>query len=120
MNHEIKIFQVPAILDGISPRKDGSMTLRFITNEIKDVEEKSKLMEFYQTFGWMQFSDQSIHQVPREAPAREAGVKTPSQRLRATLYVLWQDRYSDQPFEAWYENQMNKITDRIKKELPPK
>lgn len=114
---DIKLFQVPAILDGVTPRKDGGVSLRFVTNEVTK-EQKVNLMEFYQSFGWLQFSDQAIHTIPRESPTREAGVKTPSQRLRSTLFVLWQDKYSDQPFDPWYEQQMNKIIERIKQELP--
>lgn len=116
---DIKIFQVPAILDGVTPRKDGGVSLRFVTNEVSK-EQKVSLMEFYQSFGWLQFSDQAIHTVPKEAPTREAGVKTPSQRLRASLFVLWQERYADQPFDPWYEKQMEKFINKVKEELPPK
>lgn len=116
---EIKVFQVPAVLDGVTPRKDGGVSLRFVTQEVSK-QQKVALMEFYQAFGWIQFSDQAIHSVPKEAPTREAGVKTPSQRLRATLFVLWQERYSDEPFDPWYEKQVEKIINRIKQELPEK
>lgn len=112
-----RVFQIPAILDGISPRKDGSMTLRFVTNEITDVKDKTKLMGFYQSFGWCQFSDQSIHQVPDKPAVREAGDKSQSQRLRASLFVLWKQRYSDVPFDNWYSIQMEKIINRIQSEL---
>lgn len=108
-----KLFQVPAILDGVSPLKDGGLSLRFHTNEIKESSEKTKVMDFFSTFGWLQFSDQSIHTIPKEAAHREAGSKTPSQRLRASLFVLWQKRYSDMPFDPWYESQMEKIIARV-------
>lgn len=115
---QIKIFQIPAVLEGVSPLKDGGMSLRFHTNEVKSSHEKASIMEFYQAFGWLQFSDQSIHAVPKEAPVREAGDKTPSQRLRSTLYVLWQERYGDMTFDEYYNQQMEKIINRIKQELP--
>lgn len=115
---DIKIIQVPAILEGVSPLKDGGMSLRFHTNEV-DQDAKNTLLSFYQKFGWMQFSDSAIHEVPRESPTREAGEKTPSQRLRSTLYVLWQNRYADVPFNSWYEEMMENIINRVKKELPP-
>lgn len=117
-DNQIRIFQIPGILEGVSPLKDGGMSLRFHTNEIKDPKEKAALMDFYQNFGWIQFSDQSIHAVPKEAPVREAGDKTPSQRLRSVLYVLWQERYGDMTFDEYYRQQIEKIIDRIKQELP--
>lgn len=111
-----KIFQVPAILDGVSPLKDGGMSLRFHTQEI-DNAEKTKLMNFYQAFGWMQFSDSAINQVPSKIPTREAGAKTPSQRLRNTLLVLHRQRYPDMPSEVFYEQQMERIINKVKEQL---
>ena len=111
-----KVFQIPAILDGMSPLKDGGMSVRFHTNEIKS-RDKAKLMDFFNVFGWLQFSDHTINSVPNKAAYREAGVKTPSQRLRNTLYVLWQQKYSDQPFDPWYDVQLEKIINSIKERL---
>lgn len=116
---DIKIFQVPAELKGVSTLSDGGVSLRFHTNEIKP-NEMSELMGFAGKFGWMQFSDSAIHSVPKESPHREAGAKTPSQRLRSSLFVLWQERYSDQLFDPWYEQQMEKIINKVKEQLPPK
>lgn len=112
-----KVFQVPAILDGISPRKDGGMGLRFVTNEI-DAKDKVKLMDFYATFGWLQFSDNQLNSVPDEAAYREPGGKSPAQRLRNTLFVLWREKYADSAFDPWYEQQMERIINKIKEQLP--
>lgn len=111
-----RVFQVPAILEGVSPLKDGGMSLRFHTNEV-DAKDKTKLMNFYQTFGWLQFSDHSISQLPDKPVEREPGSKTPSQRLRASLFVLWKSRYADMPFDVWYEQQMEKIIVRIQRSI---
>lgn len=116
---DISIFQIPAELKGVSTLSDGGISLRFHTMEIKP-EQKAALMEFAGKYGWMQFSDSEIHEVPRETPNREVGTKTPSQRLRASLFVLWQDRYSDVPFDNWYSEQMDKIINKIKERLPAK
>lgn len=92
--------------------------MRFHTNEVSDIRQKTKVMGFYNTFGWLQFSDQSLHHVPRESANRETGTKTSSQRLRSVMFVLWQSKYGDMPFDPWYEQQMEKIINRIKGELP--
>lgn len=109
-------IKVPAVLDGVSTLKDGSLSVRFHTQEISP-EQKVVFMNHVQGFGWLLFSVHEISDLPKESPHREAGDKTPSQRLRGSLFVLWQKKYSDIPFDTWYIQQMNKITDRIKKEL---
>lgn len=111
-----KVFQIPATLEGISTLKDGGMSVRFHTNEMSNYN-KTKLMGFSNSFGWLLFSEKAIHDLPAEAPRREAGVKTPSQRLRASLFVLWQQKYGDQPFDPWYEQQMEKIINKVKEQL---
>lgn len=111
-----RIFQVPAILEGVSPLKDGGMSLRFHTQEISTYN-KTKLMNFYQVFGWLQFSDHEINQLPSKAPVRESGSKTPSQRLRNVLLVLHGQKYQDLPFEVFYEQQMERIINKVKENL---
>lgn len=112
----MKAIKVPATLDGVSTLKDGSMSLRFHTQELV-AEDKIAIINFVQGFGWLLFDTHESIDVPKESPHREAGEKTPSQRLRSVLYVLWQKRYSDIPFDTWYLQQVEKIINRIKKEL---
>lgn len=45
-----------AVLDGISRRKDGSMTLRFVTNEL-DKDHRSSLDDLFQAFGILYFRE---------------------------------------------------------------
>lgn len=113
-----RVFQIPAILDGVSPLKDGGLSLRFHTNEIADTRQKTKVMNFFNSFGWLQFSDHSISTIPTEKlETREVGSKTPSQRLRASLFVLWKAKYSDMPFDVWYEQQMEKIINKVQSNI---
>jgi hypothetical protein len=112
-----KLIQVPAILKGVSTLADGGVSMRFTTGEMSP-EQMAVIMEFAGQYGWMLFASEEIHEIPKEAPHRESGAKTPSQRLRSTLYVLWSEKYTDIPFDNWYTAQVEKIIDRIKKELP--
>ena len=111
-----RIFQVGAILEGVSPLKDGGMSLRFHTQEVSSYN-KTKLLNFYQVFGWLQFSDHEINILPGNAPVRETGAKTPSQRLRGAIMVLHSQKYPDIPAEVFYEQTMEKIIGRVKEEL---
>ena len=111
-----RIFQVPAVLEGVSPLKDGGMSLRFHTQEISTYN-KTKLLNFYQAFGWLQFSDQEVSTVPGQNPVRETGARTPPQRLRGALLVLHSQKYPDIPSEVFYEQQMERIINKVKEKL---
>jgi len=81
-------FSVPATMEGISPLKEGGMSLRFHTQEVSKTEMVS-LMNYYQSFGYLLFSPEQLGEedIPKEtlSPDEE---KSPSKRLRAALFVL--------------------------------
>jgi len=114
-----KMFQVPAQLDGISPLKDGGMSLRFHTQEIP-AESKVDLMNYYQTFGYLLFKPDEI--TVKEIPTKNSEgktVKTPSQRVRGALWVLgkYKGLKVDAEQEIYYERRMERFLDQIKEEI---
>lgn len=111
-----KTIKVAATLEGVSTLKDGSLSARFHTQELKS-EDKVAFMNMVQGFGWLLFDTHETIDVPKESPHREAGDKTPSQRLRSVLYILWKQKYSDIPFDTWYVQQLDKIINSIKERL---
>lgn len=111
-----KVFQVPAVVEGVSPLKDGGMSLRFHTQEIKE-RDKVKLMGFYQQFGYLQFSNTPVKNIPKDTPIREAGAKTPSQRMRAVMFVYWKQHHSDIDFDVWYAQRVEQIINKYKEQL---
>lgn len=113
----MKIFQIPAILDGVSPLKDGGLSIRFHTNEASK-EDKVTVMEFYQNFGWLLFSGKENVDIPMEDIRRDTGGKSPSQRLRSVLYVLYkQSGKLDITFEEYYSQKMEFVINRFKENL---
>lgn len=67
-NLESKVFQSPATLDGIMPRKDGTMSLRFVTQELS-ADEKAMLMDkFFNQFGYVLFKENAFkdEEIPQE------------------------------------------------------
>jgi len=106
-------FQIPAILEGIGHLKDGSLSLRFHTQEMTD-NEKLTLMGFFQSFGYLlfranKFSDADI---PKD-DAKYDG-KTPSQHLRACIYRYWEIVGSEDDFEVFYRRHIEKLADQYK------
>lgn len=110
-------FSVPATLEGISPLKDGGMSLRYHTNEISK-DEMVKLMGYYQSFGYLLFSPKQLGEedIPKEQlnPDEE---KSPSKRLRSALFVMWKQQGGEGDFEAFYRRQMEKAIESVKSKL---
>lgn len=105
-----KVFQVPAIVDGVSPLKDGGMSIRYHTQEVNS-EMKMLLIECHQKFGWLQFSEQPITDAPSETIVRDKDAKTPSQRLRGRMFVYYTKMIDTDPagFDDWYARKLEAI-----------
>lgn len=110
-------FQVEAILEGVTPLKDGGVSLRFHTNEVNK-DQKVMLMEFYQSFGWLLFSanEHQESEIPKDIAKRDSG-QSPSQRLRAVLFVLWKQMGEQGDFEAFYTQKMEAFINKVKDNL---
>lgn len=111
-------LKINAILDSISTRKDKSLKLVFETNEVSD-EEGMKLLKMRDQYGWLSFSEhkREITEDTKIFYSGELEGKTPSQRLRAVLYVYWQHSGSHGVFQSFYELQINRMIEKIKERL---
>lgn len=115
----MKTFQIPATLEGVTALKDGGMSVRFHTNEVSD-EEKVLLMRYFQKFGWLLFNEQEHKEseLDLELIRKDTGGKTPSQRLRATIYVAYQQSgKTDLTFEEFYSRCMEQHINYEKQNL---
>lgn len=112
-----KVFQAPAILSRIGFTKDGGLSLGFQTNELS-AQEKITAAEYHGRFGYLLFKENQFAdtEIPEEdAPTDEE--KTPSQRLRAALFVLWTQRGSKGEFTEFYRTHMERAIARVKQLL---
>ena len=110
---------MPATLEGVSLLKDGGISVRFHTNELS-IKEKAEISNFYQQFGWVLFSPQQIDETDLELEQirKDVGGKTPAQRLRAVLFIAYQQGGQiDKPFEQYYAEHMEKFINRVKAAL---
>lgn len=114
------MFHTSAYLKGYSSRSDGSLSIRFVTQEVKgsDVE---KLNKFLNGFGSLLFKESTFEagDVPKEDPV-ETG-KSLSARLRGALFVQWKNGIEvddEEPFEHFYARKMEKAITSIKNKLP--
>src|SRR6476659_2913008 len=113
-----KVFQAPAILSRIGFTKDGGLSLGFHTNELT-AADKVIASEYMGKFGWLLFKESQYTEsdVPAEDPPSDED-KTPSQRLRSVLYILFQQKGKPgENFEAFYRLNLEKAIERVKRLL---
>ena len=113
-----QLIQVPAQVVGMNPKQDRSWKLVFETRELQG-EEVKLLADTFQGEGWLVFKPNSQGVVMDEVPdnAAESGVKSPSQRLRGVIFVLWQQQGSKGDFESFYRTTIEKLIDFVKSKL---
>lgn len=115
-----KPIQVPATLSGVSTLKDGGVTIRFQTQELT-ASEKAVVFDYLDKFGWLLFAEteHQPHDIDElEAIRKDTGGKSPSQRLRAALYVLYKQQADTSiSFEQYYGQMMEKVIDNVKSRL---
>lgn len=111
---------LPAIINPPTIRKDGSIKLSFDSRELSP-EEYMMVMGFRNTEGWLAFSpnEDGIPELPTERA--EIDEKTPSERLRAVLFV-WYKQDSDAgkfvgTFDTFRNQKMEKIIETVKTKL---
>ena len=117
---EHQTFQVAAILSGYRSTADKGLSLTFRTNELSP-EDAVKAASFHQSFGWLLFRENEFTEpdAPKE-DAPEFG-KTVSERLRNTLYRVWEqfkkENRAGNDFEQWRNIEMEKLIEHYKAKL---
>ena len=111
---------LPAVLQPISRRKDKSSVLKLETRELQPAE-LIVLMALEGSEGWIQFSpNQTFDEAPEEN-AHVSDLKTPSERLRDALYVVFKQettkgtyvglfqQYYDQKLEKYIQHTLSQL-----------
>lgn len=109
------MIKLPAYLTGFSSKADGSAGIRFSTQELT-ADDFGLLKGDLNKFGWLIFKEGEIQDedIP-EDDAEEA--KTPSQRVRAILFVEWKQKGKQADFNSYYRLRMDAICERLKSQL---
>ena len=115
---------IAAQAEGIASRKDKTIRLTFGTNEMMP----SAAGDLFSLNGQMvylaikvePFNKQDEQLIESLKADEMEGVKTPSQRLRSVLYVLWeQDHNGFKTFTEFYNARLELIITQIKNKLQP-
>lgn len=113
----LKPIQLAAGFDGVSTKKDGSVSIRISTQELTS-DQKMQVMEYVNQQGWFMFAPNRFvdDDVPKsEAPSDE--VKTSSQRLRAVIWRYWEKKGKQGNFNQFYDQQVEHLIEIYKQKL---
>lgn len=113
-----KALTCPVILNSASTRADGSIGLRLSTPELKS-DEKAAFFDLQGQQLKMLLQPESLEPAELKDVKGEFDGKTPGQRLRATIFVLWKQRGEIGEYDDFYKKQMEKLIDFIKSKLTP-
>ena len=111
-------FKVEAILTRVASTADKALSLGIHTKELDPIE-KVGIIEFHNKAGWLLFSANPIEDTDIPSARAEIGAKTPAQRLRGVLFVLWSQSDKTDTFERFYEDKMEALIEKIKEKLKP-
>ncbi len=108
---------MPAVLNKVETRTDRSVKLVFETRELG--EDTATLFKLAHSEGWLLFSSNDLTEkdIPDEKADSMTGTKTQAQRLRATLFVLWEQRGKKGDLEDFYKTRMERIIEALKEQL---
>jgi len=112
----MKSIQTNAIITGVRSKVDGSLGISFGTPELTP-EEKAEFMRLQGINLIALFTPMDQPEAPKYVIDTELDQKTPSQRLRNTLFVLWKQTGEKGEFETYYNNNMEKFIDLVKQKL---
>ena len=106
----------PAQITSISAKVDGSVRLGINTPELT-AEEKVEIMK-------LQNANIDAYFIPKDEPVAEKikvkgdiNTKTPSQRMRAVIFLLWKQAGEPDTFESYYAMRTEKIIDLLKEQI---
>lgn len=95
-----------ATIQKIETHADKTLGVKLFLRELP-AEEMGLLMSAYM----------AGHEGVEIEEVKTDGLKTPSERLRSVIFVLWEQTTKDKNFETFYIEIMDKIIEMIKRKL---
>jgi hypothetical protein len=117
-NEKHKAIRFEALMTGFSSRVDQSLSFRGVTPELS-TEEKVALMNLQNVLCEVLMFPKDEKDVDVLKVEKEVIHKSPSQRMRSVLFLLWKQTGEELPFEVFYTQHMERIIDHLKAKLQP-
>jgi len=112
----MKTIETNAIITGIRAKVDGSLGVSMTTPELTP-EEKAEFMRLQGNNLIVTLQPLDEKDAPKYVIDKEIETKTPSNRLRNTLFVLWTQEGSKGEFDEFYKKYMEKFINALKEKL---
>ena len=117
----MKTLQLPATIESISSRVDGTWSIKIGTQELTS-EQGIILLELNRKIGWFLFKEAPLEEadiidIPEVKPEFGAE-KSPSQKMRNIIYRIWEKNTNKQkPFPDYYKSYMFKLNEMLKEKI---
>jgi hypothetical protein len=118
------LLTIPCAIESVATRKDKTIRVVIGTQELNPIQITELMSQWIGGIGVMAFKGEQFNYNDEELlnsiklDAAELGGKTPSQRLRSTLYVLYeQNNEGHKDFNMFYIGMMERFIDMVKKRI---
>lgn len=112
----MKTINLNVIINGVRAKVDRSLGLSLSTPELSPAE-KAYFMELQGVNLDATFKPVDEPQTEPVKIDKEISQKTPSQRFRGVLFVVWKELGCKEDFETFYKSEYEKIIGYYKKKL---
>lgn len=114
------LLQIEAVIHSVKTLVDRGLSLTVHTSEMNP-EDMAFLFALKGKAGWLLFKPSKIAQediatIPEEVKEFKSD-RTPSQRLRAVIYRVWEQSGSKETFLEFYFRHLEKIINQYKSQL---
>ncbi len=120
MTQTSKTVQFAAIIDGVTKKKDGTLSLKIGTQEL-GAQDTAEIFRLGNQEVWLALKEAPLAESDIEMPEfipEFKGQKSFSQRLRGVLYRVWEQKTDHSKTERqFYEDYMSKLIDNLKEKL---
>lgn len=101
----------------VTSRQDGSVKISFVTPELRP-SEAGALIGLHGKNCCVSIVPEDVEPEAKISVDTERQQKTPSQRLRSVLFLLWKSKGEPDTFDGFYDKQMNVVIEEFKSHLP--
>jgi len=119
-----ELLTIPCAIESVATRKDKTIRLVIGTQELAPQQMTELMSHWMGGVGVMAFKGEQFNYNDEEMlksikiDASELGGKTPSQRLRSSLYVLFEhNNEGHQDFNSYYQSMMERFIEMVKKRI---
>ncbi len=119
-----KLMTIPCAIESVATRRDKTIKISIGTQELSPEQMTELINHWMGGVGVMAFKGEQFNYNDEQLleamkiDAAEMGSKTPSQRLRAALYVLFEaNKEGHSDFNSYYSAMMERFIDTVKKRI---